>query len=75
MQHVPNLILTDIDECESASNDSICSRFSVCVNTDGTYDCICIDGTQLDSSENCTGMVSYDAKFFKEYLSFEPYRH
>ena len=59
VQHIPNLTLTDIDECKSVF--SICSTLSRCVNTNGTYNCYCFDGTQKDSSGNCIGMVNCDA--------------
>ena len=68
LQHVPNsykIIIADIDECESASDhDSICPRSSMCENTNGTYVCICINGTRMDEDENCTGMLLYCAKYF-----------
>ena len=61
LQYVPNLIFTDINECESVSDrDSICTKLSTCVNTNGTYECLCIDGTRKDKNGNCTGMVNCD---------------
>lgn len=54
----PYLLRADINECESDSDgDSICPTFSDCVNTYGAYECICITGTRMDESGNCTGMV------------------
>ena len=58
--YVQKLIVTaDIDECESTS-DHDCPISSYCMNTNGTYKCICTNGTQMDAkSGNCTGMCSY----------------
>ena len=49
--------MTDNDECESGTGRDICPRSSVCVNTNGSYDCICINGTQMDESGNCSGII------------------
>ena len=59
LQHVPNYYYCiDINECESAPDrDSICPRSSFCVNTFGTYNCICINGTRMDEGGSCTGMI------------------
>ena len=40
---------SDIDECLEAAvyNIQLCTQNTVCVNTDGTYECPCISGFQL----------------------------
>ena len=62
MMTIPNLCITiiaDFNECEADPDhayDSICPISSDCVNTIGTYECICTNGTQMDKNRNCTGM-------------------
>ena len=49
----------DIDECANAAlNDTeLCTSNSQCVNTEGSYECVCIQGYVLNNETNaCDGM-------------------
>lgn len=50
----------DIDEC--ANNNQSCSKFAVCTNTPGSYNCSCLDGYD-GNGFNCTG-TGYPAGLF-----------
>ena len=50
-----NHSIPDINECKLGY--SVCPRSSMCTNTNGSYYCNCTNGTQMDESENCAGMV------------------
>ena len=51
-----NLFLADIDEC--ILNDTLCHQ--VCVNTDGSYFCDCLEGYQLIAdTDQCEGIKLY----------------
>ena len=43
---------TDINECEM---DMPCPASSMCVNTNGSFECVCVNGTKMDLTGNCTG--------------------
>ena len=36
------VILSDIDECESSSDD--CHQMAECIDTQGSYSCLCLEG-------------------------------
>ena len=41
-----------MDECESGADD--CDQ--ICLNLEGSYECLCSDGYELDENgRNCTG--------------------
>ena len=44
--------LADIDECETG--DYRCGHYTVCVNTVGSYNCICLEGFAARGAE-CEG--------------------
>jgi hypothetical protein len=46
----------DIDEC-SRSESVICHENAECVNTEGTFMCVCNLGFAGDGIKNCTGKV------------------
>ena len=48
------LVCNDINECESRRDD--CPQYSVCDNTDGSFNCNCATGFQagVDASSNPT---------------------
>ena len=43
---IETLFLSDVDECFQAAldNTELCKQNSVCLNTEGTYECPCISG-------------------------------
>ena len=45
-------MIADINECEF---DMLCPASSMCVNTNGSFVCVCVNGTQMDLIGNCTG--------------------
>lgn len=51
-----NVPYVDIDEC--LQNSNLCQQ--LCVNTDGSYTCACMDGYQLIKGTNqCEGTVKF----------------
>ena len=53
---------TDIDECSSGSNN--CAEQAFCMNTDGSFYCVCNTGYSGDGI-TCTGMVSLEICFLE----------
>ena len=51
---------SDIDECQEP-NASLCHELAVCVNTNGSYTCNCIEGYEGDGFANCTGRCMHYA--------------
>ena len=56
--------MTDIDECTVASLQGrrLCSEGEVCLNEDGTYDCVCAPGTyrvRIVEPDNSWSTVCY----------------
>ena len=51
---ITTLIVADINECDSS--DISCPASSICMNADGSFECVCVNGTQMDDAGNCTGM-------------------
>ena len=63
-----NNYIIDINECEF--DDSYdCPLSAICINTNGSYDCICINNTLKDESGNCTGIIMIIIRFY-HYTSF-----
>ena len=56
---IPNTILhgIDIDECDSGTDD--CSQFARCDNTDGSYECTCLDGYQGNGRSCLGGFIQF----------------
>ena len=50
-----NFNLVDIDECETESYD--CPSSAYCMNSYGSYHCICTNGTRMDDKGTCTGIT------------------
>ena len=48
------LTRADVDECEVLSPNGFCSQ--VCVDTEGSFHCDCMEGYQLFRSFLCTGL-------------------
>ena len=46
--------MLDRNECEDGS--AICPANSDCLNTDGSYNCRCTEGYQLNEAGNCIGL-------------------
>ena len=42
-------LLTDINECFEAAlkDEELCERNSQCINTEGSFDCVCVSGFVL----------------------------
>lgn len=56
-----DFIPIDIDECSESSSN--CTTDSTCVNTQGSYDCICPEGYSGDGRQDgggCRGNKNYD---------------
>ena len=54
------LLLSDINECDEGIDD--CDHN--CTNTEGSFDCSCMNGYKLDSDQsNCTGKYSITCAF------------
>ena len=47
-----NIIMSDLNECEE-SHGTVCGKNSMCVNSEGSYTCRCLDGFM---GHNCTGL-------------------
>ena len=47
---------TDIDECSSSLDD--CSEYADCMDTDGSYECMCISGF-TGNGTFCTGALLF----------------
>ena len=61
---VMDFIPIDIDECSESSSN--CTSDSTCVNTQGSYDCICPEGYSGDGRQDgsgCRGNKNYDRRF------------
>ena len=56
LMKLTSVLIAD-DECESGRD--ICPRSSVCVNTNGSYDCMCVNDTRMDETGNCTGIYAW----------------
>ena len=52
--YIPCTIILDIDEC--SSNNGGCS--DMCVNTNGSYYCECLEGYELQNETVCVGKLS-----------------
>ena len=49
-------LFTDLDECEEI--DFICGLDGICVNKNGTYDCVCPEGqTRNPNDGRCEGTL------------------
>ena len=48
-------LLADIDECTDLN---VCSGPSTCVNTDGSFQCICNSGYMIQGTE-CIGEITW----------------
>lgn len=49
---------TDIDECARLTHD--CGDNSVCINTDGGFDCVCRPGfDRINGTGVCRGVQAY----------------
>ena len=47
-------LFTDLDECEEI--DFICGLDGICINKNGTYDCVCPEGqTRNPNDGRCEG--------------------
>ena len=53
----PFLCFTDKDECSGGAQS--CSELSLCINTPGGYDCVCLEGYSGDGY-HCTGTIISD---------------
>ena len=42
----------DIDECQTKA----CAKDAKCKNTDGSYECTCMEGFQGNGSSSCSGI-------------------
>ena len=51
----------DIDECSSKTDD--CSQFATCTNTDGSYECTCLDGYQGNGRRCIGGLTPIDYSY------------
>ena len=57
---------TDVDECQSDTDG--CQHN--CTNTDGSYECYCLDGYRLDTdNHSCTG-EPMDVSYYLECTYF-----
>ena len=63
-------IFTDIDECAESNGSVLCESELTgyqCINTGGSYECLCRDGYQFNEDQNmCTGktLLSYNHHSF-----------
>ena len=49
-------LFTDLDECEEI--DFICGLDGICINKNGTYDCVCPEGqTRNPNDGRCEGTL------------------
>ena len=48
--------LADIDECVLSLHN--CSDLEVCLDTEGAFECLCLDGYIRDMEGNCTGKTT-----------------
>ena len=46
------LVFTDVDECVSSELNN-CSTFAICLNTNGSYNCVCTHGYTGDGYYCC----------------------
>ena len=56
--HIDLLIcvyFADVDECATENND--CAQQAKCINTEGTYKCICLPG-YLGDGKSCSGNIT-----------------
>lgn len=51
--------MEDLDEC--ASGDDNCSSIASCLNTNGSYTCVCPPGYEGDGTY-CTGIIKKETK-------------
>jgi len=49
-------LFSDVNECRE--NPQICQN-GTCLNSDGSYSCICNEGFEADEYQRCIGMCSY----------------
>ena len=52
------LVFTDVDECVSPEMNN-CSRFAICLNTNGSYNCVCTHGYTGDGFDCCELSIVY----------------
>jgi hypothetical protein len=64
-----NLFLLDIDEC--ATQTANCPANSQCVNTIGSFNCICLSGF-TSSNGQCVGNLTLTLLFKKNLIFFPP---
>ena len=63
--NMPMLTCADVDECQVLSPNGFCSQ--VCVNTEGSFHCDCMEGYQLFRSFLCTGLYLTTKKLSRQY--------
>ena len=49
--------LENIDECSATQN--LCGPNSQCLDTDGSFECLCLNGFQLDANDACQGTQTH----------------
>ena len=53
-------LYTDINECNTTNSEYEHNCTHICNNTEGSYECLCMDGYELDvDGRNCTGKGVY----------------
>jgi hypothetical protein len=55
------VIVVDTQECESNTS---CPASSTCtMHKNGSFECVCVNGTQMDQTGNCTGINTFQLNF------------
>lgn len=55
----------DLDECKTFDQHN-CKPGATCINTEGSYDCICPDGSNANSNGECLG-TGYENIFMGQF--------
>ena len=55
--------VTDVDECENEASN-MCPYGSECLNTNGSYECPCIEGFNATGDGHCEGNIAIMESLF-----------
>ena len=59
-----HLFVSDIDECFEEPGSCLSEDNRKCKNTNGSFECICADGYEEDSSGACVGKSTQDSNSY-----------